>query len=73
MVIEDVINDEVGGKVEVTVGVMNEEVVSKVDASRATETLDLDTLSQRFQIPEEAGVCNPLKLVPITLPLGLVT
>jgi hypothetical protein len=69
VVIDDITNDEAGGRVEV----MNEVVVGKVDASRATLTLDLDTLSQRFQIPEYVGECSPSKCVLITLPLDLVT
>lgn len=49
MVLEDVVDDNTGVKVEVTIGVMDVGVAGKVDASRATITLDLDSPSQEIR------------------------
>jgi len=54
---EDVVNDEVGLKVGVIVGVVDVVVVvGKVDASNATKTLNLDTKESKILIPEQTRV-----------------
>ena len=57
MLREDVVNDEVGLKVGVIVGVVDVVVVvGKVDASNATKTLNLDTKESKILIPEQTRV-----------------